>query len=482
MSLAIMQVQRFGSADQGHVHPVTAVVIIAAIITLLGLPRRYMVPVLLAAAILIPMDQVIVIGGFHFQMIRVLVLAGWVRVLFLGARPAERRLPTSLHAIDKALLAGTIIAAIDTVLLWQNSAAFTNQLGTLYTVFGIYFLLRLMIRDFADVLIAIRSLVYICGFVAIIMTIEQVTHHNPYAYVWAGAVDSAHTVMERDGQTRAMACFAHPLLAGTFGGISLPLFCALWSKGHKRAAALGIAACTVIVLAANSSTPLLAYAAGILGICFWPFRRKLRLFRWGVVITLTALHLAMKAPVWSLIARIDLTGSSSGYHRYQLVDQFIRRFGEWWLLGTNGNAKWGWDMWDLANQYVAVGETSGLVPFLFFLATIVYGFKYIGRARKAARGRSDERFIWAIGAALFANVIAFFGISYYDQTMVCWYLLLALIPAACASVMASQATSTAVGPEPEILELVPASAVGIASDHSSCQIATTPQQWVDPIA
>jgi hypothetical protein len=135
-----------------------------------------------------------------------------------------------------------------------------------------------------------------------------------------------------------------------------------------------------------------------------------------------------------------LTGSSSGYHRYQLVDQFIRRFSDWWLLGTNGNAKWGWDMWDLANQYVAVGETSGLLPFVCFLATIIFGFQQIGRARRAAPDRKSELFLWALGAALFSNVVAFFGISYYDQTIVAWYLLLAMIPAACA-VMRSQHAS-----------------------------------------
>jgi hypothetical protein len=140
----------------------------------------------------------------------------------------------------------------------------------------------------------------------------------------------------------------------------------------------------------------------------------------------------MQAPVWALIARVDFTGSSSGYHRYQLVDQFIRHFSDWWLVGTKDYGKWGYDMWDLANQYVSVGDTSGLIPFICFLAIIVSGFKIIGRARRRATDRATEHFVWAIGAAMFANVVAFFGISYYDQTMVVWYLLLAIIPVGCA--------------------------------------------------
>jgi hypothetical protein len=144
----------------------------------------------------------------------------------------------------------------------------------------------------------------------------------------------------------------------------------------------------------------------------------------------------MKAPVWALIGRIDVTGSSSSYHRYQLVDQFIRRFADWWLLGTKSNGDWGWDMWDQANQYVAVGESGGLLAFICFVAIIVVGFRYVGKARRAALGnRTGELLVWSVGAALFANVVAFFGISYYDQTMVCWYLLLALIPGVAASLV-----------------------------------------------
>ena len=51
----------------------------------------------------------------------------------------------------------------------------------------------------------------------------------------------------------------------------------------------------------------------------------------------------MKAPVWALIARVDLTGSSSSYQRYQLVDMTIRHFGAWWLIGTPDYVNWGSD-------------------------------------------------------------------------------------------------------------------------------------------
>ena len=79
-----------------------------------------------------------------------------------------------------------------------------------------------------------------------------------------------------------------------------------------------------MILACNSSTPLLALFGGIIGLGFWFFRKKMRLFRWLLVITLTVIHLSMKAPVWALINHIDLTGSSSSYHRYFRVDNFIR--------------------------------------------------------------------------------------------------------------------------------------------------------------
>lgn len=175
----------------------------------------------------------------------------------------------------------------------------------------------------------------------------------------------------------------------------------------------------------------------------WPLRKYMRLSRWALLVVLCGLHLVMKAPIWALIARIDVTGGSSSYHRYMLVDQCIRHFGDWWLFGVKETASWGWDMWDLANQYVAVAATSGVVPLIFFVAILVFAFKYLGRTRRLVEGdRQQEPFLWALCAALFANCVAFFGISYFDQTMVSWYLLVAMIGAVAKDAGCSREYST----------------------------------------
>ena len=396
------------------------------------LPRKQAMVAFLVASILIPMDQVLLIGGVHFPMLRLLVLFGAVRI-FRDRKTSQFKIFSGgLNKIDWSVILFTAFTAINGILLFRESGAVVFQLGNLYTIFGIYFLLRFLIRDDDDILRMIRTLAYIAAFIAVIMAWEITTGHNPYAILGGARAASYATLMERDDRFRALGCFGHPILAGTFGAILVPLFVLLWRKGKRDRvlAGVGIAASTVIVLTSNSSTPVLAYAAGMLAIFLWPIRRWMRAIRWGIVILLVSLHLVMKAPVWHLISRIDISGGSSGYHRYMLVDQCIRHFSDWWLIGVKSTYDWGWDMWDTANQYVGTCDASGLLPFLLFLATIVYGFKFLGNARKKAPDKKKRLFLWSLGASLFANVVAFFGISYWDQTQVVWYGLLAAISAA----------------------------------------------------
>lgn len=457
---------RFGGGGETFVDPVIACAVLVAAVFILALPRKYVICALLPAAFLIPMDQVVVIGSLHFQMLRIVIFLGWVK-LFLEKVSNNHDCPApSMNAIDKALLFYAGSSVIFFTLLWQEWGAFINHMGRFYTILGSYFALRLFVRDEEDVERTIRLLAVIAAIVGTIMVVEQAMGWNPYA-IFGGSKEAFRVdLLAREGRFRAFASFGHAILAGTFGATLLPLFIALWWKRGTISGTplMGIIASTAIVFASVSSTPVLAYGAGLVAICLWPLRDRMRLVRWSLVIILVSLHLVMKAPVWALIQRVDVFGGSSSGHRYYLVDQFIRRFGEWWLLGTKDNAQWGFTMWDVANQYVGVGQDAGIVPLIFFIATIVFSFKFLGIARRSFQGnKNQELFFWALGAAVFSHVVAFFGISYFDQTQVAWYMLLAIISASTYETLRSPVSQV---DEPSELNTPMAPSFSPISSHS----------------
>jgi type IV secretory pathway VirB2 component (pilin) len=161
----------------------------------------------------------------------------------------------------------------------------------------------------------------------------------------------------------------------------------------------------------------------------------MRMFRWGIVFACAGLQLVMKAPFWFLLERLDLTGSSNGWYRAALVDNFIRHFDQWWLIGTIANRQWAdGAMWDACNQFVAEGVEGGLATLICFIAMICICFRWLGKARRSAAGdRKREWFFWLLGVTLFAHIVGFLGIDYFDQMKFVWYALLAMIGAAVAT-------------------------------------------------
>ena len=51
--------------------------------------------------------------------------------------------------------------------------------------------------------------------------------------------------------------------------------------------------------------------------------------------------------------------------------------GIWMLIGTRSSENRGWDMWDLSNQYVAVVDTTGLIPRRRFWPMIVLHLAHV---------------------------------------------------------------------------------------------------------
>jgi hypothetical protein len=427
-----------GGAGETTLHPFVMGVVLCAVVLILLLRRKYVVVPLLLGTFLVLAGQAFVLGGLHIYVWRILILAGWVRFIASRSSPTGR-FAGGYNSVDKVFSLWATFHALAFILLFPQIGAVVNQFGFLLDALGGYLLLRYLIRDDEDIRRVIRTFAFIAAILSVTMLYERATAVNLYG-VFAGIPIIPEL---RDGNVRAQGPFEHALLAGTCAATLLPLFFWLWKSGKSRILGIiGMVSSTLIPLATQCSTPVLAYGAAVLGLCFWPFRRQMRLVRWGIVWGLVGLQIVMKAPFWWVIQHVDVVGESSGWHRAELVDLFLRHFFDWWLIGTKDNATWGHMTWDLCNQYVAEGEGGGLATLVCFIAMICICFRRLGVARKTIqddRKKEKEWYFWIFGAALFSHVVAYLGISYFDQTRFSWFALLAMISAATAPVRVAEA-------------------------------------------
>jgi hypothetical protein len=413
-----------GGAADSAITPVVALCLLVAMVLIAVLPRGKTIAPFLFAFFTIPVGNVVVLGGFHFTALRVLILAGLARSWTFPHSPSGSKYPAGFSALDWAVVIWSVSAVIGLYLEFPQMQALINGLGILLDTLGGYLVVRSFIRDGEAVRRTIKTLAAICTVLGICMINEQISHINVFGML--GGISREVTV--RNGELRSsgsMGC----LHAGAFSGALIPLFVWLWKEKESRMAAVfGLFGAIAMVITSNSSTSQLALVGSLVGLGFWPLRKEMRRIRWGLVCTLVGLHLYMKAPVWALIGRIDLTGSSSGYQRYMLVDMTIRHFSNWWLIGSQDYAKWGWDSWDLCNQFVAVGLTGGLLPLIFYISIFSRSFGAIGDARKRVNGdRRREWMLWCFGSTLFATVVAHFGINYVAQLLMSFFTLVACI-------------------------------------------------------
>jgi hypothetical protein len=390
-------------------------------ILMLVLPRRWApLPIVLMTCYM-TFGQQVVAAGLHFTMLRLLVFVGCVRIV---VRREFRRL--EWLSLDSLMVAWILAGSVTYTLLWGNAEALVNRLGWAYDALGLYFIFRFVLRDLRDVRHVCRIFAVALLPLAAAMVLEKLTGRNPF-YVFGGVPEFTDV---REGVLRCQGPFGHPILAGSFGAAWVPLFVGMWlqGRGQRLLAMLGIASAGLITVLAGSSGPVAAMGSGILGCAMWPFRNSMKAARWGVVVVLVFLQIVMKAPVWFLFARVNIFSGSTGWHRANLIDRTITNFPDWWLLGAKDTMSWGVWAGDITNQFILQGVRGGIVTLVLFTSIVVICFATVGRATRMMEGqsRNAQLLFWCTGATLFAHVISFMSVSYFDQNVVNWYLLLAI--------------------------------------------------------
>jgi transcription antitermination factor NusG len=426
----------FGTYNETALEPLSVVFVVLAAVLVFVLPRRQVILPIIAVASLIPYPQRIVIGLLNFDLMRVVLLCALMRLTMRQEWGGLR-----LNTLDKLFLAWSAVmflvpVAVDFSHLKQATGfVLDNIVG--------YLILRCLVVD-RDILKPIaKTFILLSIIVCAGMLVEHKLENNFFCVFGA-----ARDVILRKGAIRGTAGFDHPILAGTYGAIILPLAWML-RRGNRQEKALwivGMATSFLIVWASKSSGPLFSFISGAFAIALWPARKHVRTLRNMLWASLVFLQLVMAAPVWAIIFRVpDALGfvdGSTSYHRYELITLAVRNLGQWWLSGISMDevAKWEWGIQDINNHYLMIGFSAGLLGLILFIALLVRSFGMVGRCvREPHKDMQMPRYAWLLGSLLFVHVMSFFGVSYFSGFWFFLNLTFALIAAQCCPVETGEA-------------------------------------------
>lgn len=377
-----------------------------------------------------PRGSGIEVGPFSFPVIRLLIAAGVLRVILRGEWHIGK-----LNVLDWLMIAWGLWALSSSALHIKPTEALIFRLGIVYNICGVYILIRVFCQSMEDVVVICRTTAILLVPLAIEMCFEQLVGHNLFAKLGPGVTEIPQI---RRGRIRAQGPFAHSILAGTVGAVCLPLTIAIWQR-HRKMAIAGIMACVIIIAACASSGPILSAVAAIGALLMWRYRSKMRLIWWVGVLGYVCLDLIMTDPAYFIMARIDLAGGSTGWHRAALIRSAYNYLSEWWLAGTDytrhwmaSGVTWSPEHTDITNYYLKMGVWGGLPLLILFIAVMSRGFSFVGKAVREVDERSagDRFIIWSLGAALFSHAVTSLGVSYFDQSFLFIYLTLAIISSA----------------------------------------------------
>lgn len=390
------------------------ITVVLSIVTI-GIPRKYFLLPYVIGACWVPADQTIMVGQLNFQVLRVLIVMGMLRLWLRG-----ELVPVRWNRFDKMFLAFVLVGDIVYVLQWMSMTAFIYKCGQTLNALGLYWIFRQSIRSWGDLKIACVG-VAVCSFsLAPFVALEWVTGSNPF-----DALGRVKTLF-RDGNFRAQATFPHAIMMGLFWATLVPLFVGFSKQGHKVLFWLAVAASAFMICGSNSSTPILTLVlvAGVLAAYRW--RHYAGTAAWGALVMVFVLHIGMKAPVWHLLARVGVVSGSTGWHRYYLIDMAVRYFTEWMVLGTRDTAHWGHGLVDVTNQYILEGVRGGLITLVLFCAILIMAGRAFVRLSLHPRDKGESYLAWCGFACLVGHCASFFGVSYFGQIVLVWYLLLAI--------------------------------------------------------
>lgn len=379
-------------------------------------PRRlFLLPFIIAVCI-VPMNQRIIFFDLDFTLLRLLIIVSILRLTMMG-----ETIKIQWNMFDKLMLSWILIGSVVYIIQQASFGAVIYKLGFIVDSLGMYWLFRQVLRDWESLAFTVKIFAIFAVVTAPLIAME--TQEYSFFSNFGPTVGSFH----RD-RFRAAGAFPHYIILGCFWATLLPFFYAqIKINKNKLLNWMAILASLSNVIFSASSTPFMTVGSIIIFWQLYSYRKHGKAIFWGTCCTLILLHLIMKAPVWHLMARVNIFGGSTGFHRYFLFNNFVNHVSEWFVLGTKSTAHWGHAQTDLTNQFVLEGVRGGMITLMLFIMLIYNAVKISGKYSLNSVIPQTQWISWGICVAILGHFVTFWGVSYFGQINMLLYFAFSLV-------------------------------------------------------
>lgn len=431
---------------------------------LIAVPRKWAPVPLLLGCTYMTLGQGIEIGAISLPVYRMMLLVGVVRVVMRG-----EGIEGPFNKVDKAMMMWGAWMIFASFFHDPDRAGPITAAGQVFNLTLIYFLIRIWCSDLEEVCGVIVVVALLLVPIALEMFLEKSTGKNLFSFL-GGVPENA---IIREGKFRAQGPFRHPILAGTVGATCIPLFIGIL-RHNKMAGMIGIGAGLVMVFTCASSGPVMSLMSAGGALLLLRYKHMVPTLRKLAVVLYLVLMVVMAKPPYYLIARIDISGGSTGWHRAFLIENTFKYFSEWWKFGTDYTRHWMPNQGfandpyhtDITNYYIGFGVAGGLIAMLLVIWMMWLCFKWVGQLSDLfeEQGSPNELLIWCFGASLFSHATTSISVAYFDQSMLFFWLTVAVISSAYSINLAHG--SMAPAKEEDVDELLDGGASYEVPDHT----------------
>jgi hypothetical protein len=402
-------------------HPVIAVGLIGFIVGLFVLRPSMILPLLVAGLLIFPVMHRIDIATINLSTHRILVIAALLASLMRTSANLK------WQNADLFVIVWLLAVALSTVVRSGLQTGLISFLAYSGDCAFAYLVARREIKSVQDI-DRISRVVALSAIVVVVPgLIEWSLRWNPWSVF--GGIRAIPEI--RDGVVRSQGNSPHPILFGTQWVL---MFLVIALSGNQGRSSLlkkaGLAASFGLAVLSFSSTSWSILVVAVILLPMAMLRNHLRWILTAFFLSLIPLHFMMNGPVWSLFARVNVFSSSTGWHRYALIDHAINRFSEWYLFGLNSTAHWGWGMWDCTNTFLLNGLRGGFIAMLAFFLILGIAFLRSIRAAECSPGNSlNQRSAigWGFCVFFIGSTLAMLSVAFYGPI---WILLFIVFAAA----------------------------------------------------